>query len=90
MPKPNLIRPPQAQAASRGVRGAARVKALLRRQADDLEQMVLQLHRIVERNGRQEIEDALGPAADELPVLYNALKTAAEALGAENLPDLPA
>lgn len=89
MPKPNLILPPQAQAQSAGERGAARVKGLLRRQANDLELMVRQLHKVVVRNGRSEIETALGPDAGELETLYTALKTAAETLGAENLPDLP-
>jgi hypothetical protein len=89
MPKPNLILPPQAQAVDPGQRGANRVKGLLRRQAGDLEQMVRQLHTVVQRNGRSAIETALGPDAGELETLYNALKTAAETLGAEDLPDLP-
>ena len=89
MPKPNLVLPPQAQAASAGERGASRVRGVLRRQADDLERAVRQLCTIVERNGRAEIEAALGPDAGELETLYAALKAAAETLGAENIPDLP-
>ena len=88
MPKPNLLRAPQEQ-VSPGTQGANRVRNLLRRQANDLDATLHQLNRVVSRVGRQAVEDALGPDADDLPRLYEALKAAAEIMGVENIPDLP-
>ena len=89
MPKPTLVQRPDTPATTQGERGVNRLKSLLSRQAVELEMMLSQLRRAVEKNGRQAIEDALGPDADELPTLYNALKTAAETLGCEDIRDLP-
>ena len=92
MPTPFLATRPEAPSGpivDPGENGVLRLRTLLSRHANILDQLVQQMNRIVVNNGRPAIEAELGASSAELALLYNDLKACAELLGSENLPDLP-
>lgn len=72
-----------------GQRGVVRLATLISRQANILDNLVWEMSRAIQANGRQAIETELGSDSAELELYYNGLKAAAELLGVTDLPDLP-
>jgi len=92
MPTPSLATHPEAPSGpviDPGERGVLRLRTLISRHANILDQLVQQMNRIVVSNGRQAIETELGPNAAELALIYTDMKACAELLGVLDLPDLP-
>jgi hypothetical protein len=73
-----------------GVKGVLRLQIVISRQANILDKLVHEMFRPIKVNGRAAIEAELGVNSAELELLYDSLKTTAELLGCEDLPELPA